>query len=313
MNTPRGHECVLVAPLHWGLGHATRCIPLIKAELAAGNEVVIAAEGGPKALLKEVFPALTFVSIPFMKITYPKDGNMARHFFFRGPRLLWSIVREHRILQRIIQEQQIDRVLSDARFGLWSKHAKSIFIHHQIEIQSPYFQGIINALNRWVMRQYDEVWVPDHEQAPGLAGKLSHPTKPQEKLRYIGPLSRFEHAIEQFESPVWDAVAILSGPEPQRSAFEAELIERFKETGERLLLLRGRPDVGAKRSDGNIEIVPHLPDEALLHALARTKKVIARSGYSTIMDLHVLGIMEVEYHPTPGQTEQIYLAQLHNT
>jgi UDP:flavonoid glycosyltransferase YjiC (YdhE family) len=313
MKTALAKERVLVAPLHWGLGHATRCIPLIKAELAAGNEVIIAAEKGPRALLEEAFPHLAFTSIPFMEITYPRDGNMARHFFFQGPKLLWSILQEHRVLQRLIKKEKIDRVLSDARFGLWSKCAKCIFIHHQIEIRSPMFQGFINMLNRWVMRQYDEVWVPDFASAPGLAGTLSHPQHTPPNLRYIGPLSRFEHAVQPATTTEWDVVAIVSGPEPQRSLFEESLIARFKASGERVLLLRGKPDEGKASSQmGQLTVVPHLSNAALLDALSKTKKVIARSGYSTIMDLHVLGITNVEYYPTPGQTEQVYLAELHN-
>jgi len=131
------------------------------------------------------------------------------------------------------------------------------------------------------------------------------------RYRYVGPLSRFEEALNRSSETIWDAVAIISGPEPQRSLFEAEVIRRYVESGERLLLLEGKPDEPKETEMDNILIVHHLDDRALTEALATTRKVIALSGYSTIMDMAALGVQDVEYHPTPGQTEQEYLAQLH--
>ncbi len=311
MSDPSGKQRVLVAPMPWGLGHATRCIPIIRRQLAEGHEVIIAASGGPKALLLSHFPSLQTVDIPFMTITYPADGRMVKHFFWQGPRLIWSIVREHRKLQVLVKELGIDLVISDSRFGLWTKRCRSVFITHQVRIKTPVFEGLVNSLNRWVMNRYDEVWIPDHETKPGLAGELSHPTRMPSRYRYVGPLSRFEEALNRSSETIWDAVAIISGPEPQRSLFEAEVIRRYVESGERLLLLEGKPDEPKETEMDNILIVHHLDDRALTEALATTRKVIARSGYSTIMDMAALGVQDVEYHPTPGQTEQEYLAQLH--
>lgn len=301
---------VLIAPLHWGLGHATRCIPLINQQLSSGNDVVVAATGGPKAILLEQFPKLTFVDLPFLKITYPKDGNMSRHFALRGWKFLWSIWREHQLLKDIVRNHRIDMVISDSRFGLWHKRVKSVFVTHQVQILSPHFQGIINRLNRWVMRQYDEVWIPDLEENPGLAGKLSHPMHVPKNARYIGPLSRFTHRIKKVETH-WKAMVIISGPEPQRSIFEAELVRRFIETDEPALIVRGLPAIDETKEIGRIKMVNHLSDIELIQEMAKSEMVISRSGYSSIMDYYALGI-KAELHATPGQTEQIYLAELHS-
>lgn len=301
---------VLIAPLHWGLGHATRCIPLIRQQLEAGNEVLVAANGGPRVLLESYFPEVHFLDIPFMEITYPRDGNMSRHFFLNGPRLLRSIWREHRLLPSIVKAERIDLVISDSRFGLWTGSAKCVFVTHQVRIKSPHFEGLINRLNRWIMHRYDEVWIPDDEQAPGLAGELSHPSGLPEHARYIGPLSRFEQAVERKAEKHWKAVIIISGPEPQRSLFEADMARRFIEADEPALMLSGKPGGIEHREIGKLKIVGHLGDAELLEALACAETVIARSGYSTIMDLHALGL-QAELHPTPGQTEQEYLSNLH--
>lgn len=300
---------VLVAPLHWGLGHAARCIPLISEQLTQGAEVIIAAADGPKSLLLGHFPDLEYVHIPFTEITYPVDGRMVSHFIRKGPALVFSIYREHRILKKMVQDLSIDLVISDSRFGCWSANAKCVFVTHQVEIKGPIFQSIINILNRWIMSKYDEVWIPDVEQFPGLAGELSHPKSMPENAKYIGPLSRFKGKIDK-KPTVWSAVVMISGPEPQRTFFEAEMVSRFFACGEPTLVLRGKPHEPYVKQIDQLKIVNHLSDAELVEALSQCDLVVARSGYSTIMDLHQLGI-KAEFHPTPGQTEQEYLALLH--
>ncbi len=300
---------VLIAPLHWGLGHATRCVPVIQQQLDAGNKVIVSAISGPRHVIEERFPDLEFIDLPFMEITYPKDGNMARHFFWKSPQLLASIWREHRLLQKLIDEKKIDVVISDSRFGLWSNRVKSIFITHQVQILSPKFQSFINFLNRWVMSKYDEVWIPDYDADPGLAGILSHPPKMPRNAKYVGPLSRFSEKIVP-KKPIWKAVVIISGPEPQRALFEAEMARRFIESDEPALILRGKPTESKTQEIGNLKIMNHLNNAELIEALAKSEVVISRSGYSSIMDYEVLGI-KAELHPTLGQTEQEYLAELH--
>ena len=304
------NKTVLVAPLHWGLGHAARCIPIIKQQLEQGNQIIIAASGGPKALLAHRFDSCKFVDIAFMKITYPKDGNMVRHFFLKGPSLVWSIWREHQHLKSLIQQENIDLIISDSRFGLWHKQVQSIFITHQIEIKSPMFQGLINTLNRWVMNRFDEVWIPDYAEKPGLAGELSHAQKMPLRYKYIGPLSRFDKAIRQ--SKVSNkVVALVSGPEPQRTLFENQIVNRFKSSSQDVLILSGKPEEISRQESNNITIVNHLNDASLIKALESASHVIARSGYSSIMDFHMLGI-KAEYIATSGQTEQEYLMKLHS-
>lgn len=300
---------VLIAPLHWGLGHATRCIPLIHEQIGLGNEVVVAATGGPKEVIQSAFPNIEFIDIPFMTISYPADGNMARHFFWKGPRLIRSIWNEHRLLQKVVVNRKIDLVISDSRFGLWSRKAKSVFVTHQVHIISPVFEGLINALNRWVLNKYDEVWIPDFESRPGLAGKLSHPIKLPEHASYIGPLSRFT-GKEPVTERAWENVGIVSGPEPQRSLFEAELARRFIESGKPSLIIQGKPHCDSKKEVGELTVVSHLDTDDFIIALKSADHIYCRSGYSTIMDLHALGL-NATFFATPGQTEQEYLAELH--
>ncbi len=276
-----------------------------------GNEVIISAEGGPKALLQEHFPNCKFSHIPFVPITYPVDGNMVRHLMHNGLLLLKSIWKEHKLLQAFVREEQIDLVISDSRFGLWSKKVPSIFISHQIHIKSPVFERLINRFNRWVMDRYSEVWIPDFEKAPGLAGELSHPKHLPKNAKYIGPLSRFNSGSRGQSTEAWDLVAIVSGPEPQRSIFEAEVTRDCIEKNLRALILKGKPEKKEEQSIDEIQVRNHLADDEMVAALSNSNRIVSRSGYSTIMDLHALGL-KAEYFPTPGQTEQEYLALLHS-
>ena len=60
-----------------------------------------------------------------------------------------------------------------------------------------------------------------------------------------------------------------------------------------------------------------MDDAELAEVLRHAKHIIARSGYSTIMDLAALGLLnskiknrisKIELIPTPGHPEQEYLA-----
>lgn len=306
-------ERVLIAPLHWGLGHATRCIPVIEKEIEWGNTVFISANGAQKALLQRRFPSTTFIDIPFIEITYPADGNMVRHFLKKGLPLILAVIKEHFVLRKVVQHYKLTKVISDSRFGLWNKHVFSVFISHQIEIQSPVFQWLINRINRWVMQRFDEVWIPDFETFPGLAGILSHAKKMPRNIRYIGPLSRFSkynHIARA--SQELDALAIISGPEPQRTIYEAQITRHLSESGLKSIILKGLPQQSDTVELDHLVIKNHMEDEGFAQAIIEASTIYARSGYTTIMDLHALGALnKAVFSPTPGQTEQEYLAHLH--
>ncbi len=204
-------------------------------------------------------------------------------------------------------------VISDNRYGLWNKNIESLFITHQINIQAPVFEKLLFRINSWFIAKYDECWVPDYEGENNLSGDLSHPKNEfykknfPENIKYIGPQSRFTKGI-QTEEKIYEAVGIVSGPEPQRTLFFEKLQNDFKKINGKTLIISGHPEIVKKIEDRNITIVNHLNDDAFLSALYAAKKIICRSGYSTIMDLHVLGL-NAKYIPTPGQTEQEYLAE----
>jgi uncharacterized protein (TIGR00661 family) len=302
---------ILICPLDWGLGHATRCIPVIRALLQQHAEVLIAADGRPFELLQLEFPDLQFIRLKGYEITYPASGSMAAAMLFSIPKILAGIKREHRELEKIIRDHNIDCVISDNRYGCRNKKIKSIFITHQLMIKSPWGERILHRIILRHVAKFDECWIPDHEGADNLSADLAHKYPLPANAFFIGPLTRFTAADATDKSlPArYDVMAIISGPEPQRSMFEKEISEQLFQSGLAALIVCGIPEGKAgPEKKGKLEIVSHLSGKEMQKAIAASGIIISRSGYSTIMDLAALN-KKVIFVPTPGQTEQEYLAK----
>lgn len=300
----------LIAPLHWGLGHATRCIPLALKLEADGWQLVVAAVGGCRALLHEALPTATFIDVPNLPVRYTRNPRLfVPHALVRLPVLLWSLWAEHRWLARVCATHQFQLVVSDSRPGLWHPIVRSVYVCHQLHIMAPLIGPMLRWAHGWCMRKFNEVWVPDFQDEPSLAALLSHPKAVPTNARYIGPLSRF--AGRHFKpSTAFKNVAVVSGPEPHRSVFLEQCIERFMATGSPSLVVSGQPDKPADVQRGCVRVVGHMDDDELASALLGASLVLSRSGYSSIMDYHALGVT-AELLPTPGQPEQEYLARWH--
>ena len=316
---------ILLAPLNWGLGHATRCIPLIRQFLAEGDEVVLAGDGDSIMLLRKTFPDLRVVDLPSLELRYTHNTQQ-RGFYLRAiPALIRFTLADHYYLRQLLAREHFDRVISDNRFGLFSREIHCTYITHQLYPILPkrlrIVQPIARALHALIYRRYSEVWVPDYaDSTHNLAGDLAHGGAFDQYARYIGPLSRFSQYIDEEGTKVCQAndhtypvVAILSGLEPQRTYFEQALIADLKDAADRTLIVRGKIGVPTTVTQiGNITLVPHMSDEQLMRFMHDAQKIMVRSGYSTIMDLAILGLLDKAYfYPTPGQSEQEYLAIIH--
>jgi UDP-N-acetylglucosamine transferase subunit ALG13 len=300
--------------LDWGLGHATRCIPIIKELIICKCEVWIAAIGDQKILLEKEFPFLSFVELPGYHIQYDKN----RAFTFLRliasiPKILIRIKEEKRWLRQFREQTELDAVISDNRYGLWGKGIYSVLITHQLGLRT----SLGAWMDRWVQRRhyrligrFSACWVPDREQGLALAGKLSHPFRlPSVPTRYIGLLTRMERLV-QVEGGVVDLLVLLSGPEPQRTILERRICGQLGAFSGKVVLVRGLPGGGVPLEGDlrEVEVHDHLPSRALNEMLLRTKLVVARAGYSTVMDLVRLEKKSILI-PTPGQTEQEYLGK----
>jgi len=224
------------------------------------------------------------------------------------PKINRAIAREHRELENIISSKKIDAVISDNRYGLWSDKVPCAIITHQLNIQSAFFKGMLKAKTIAHLQKFSIIWIPDYKQGDNLSGALSHPAPQGINAKYIGILSRFENAGERKEMK-YDLLALLSGPEPQRTLLERKIIKQVKRTGNmKAFIVRGLPGGKPLPPDKNIETIAHLDKNSLFEKILCSKAILARPGYSTIMDLAAIGGKKVVFIPTPGQTEQEYLA-----
>jgi uncharacterized protein (TIGR00661 family) len=303
---------ILVAPLDWGLGHATRCIPLIYELIRQDCDVWLAGEGAQQVLLKQEFPELPFLSLKGYRIRYSRSATgMLWNIFSQTNKILRAIKQENNWLKKMVVEHGFDAVISDNRYGLYHATIPCIFITHQLTIKSP----IGKWPARWLQKRnynyinrFTECWVPDEAGENNLAGELSHPLKkPATAVQYIGPLSRLKKTDEEEKKD--HLFVVLSGPEPQRTILENKIIKDIAHYNGTATIVRGLPGaLNLIPSTNTIKFYNHLPAEELNKEMNEAEYIISRSGYSTIMDITKLQKKTILI-PTPGQTEQEYLAK----
>lgn len=295
---------ILICPLNWGLGHATRCIPIIRALLDHDFEPVIASSARPGILLQEAFPALEYIHFPDYDIRYGK--HMMLSMLVQFPKLVFRIRKEHKQLKNIIAKHHIDAVFSDNRFGLYTEEVPCIYMTHQLAIQTPLGKGILFRMHRWFIRKYDACWVPDVSKSPNLSGALSHVPALDKHIKFIGPLSRFskqhKHEVEPNR-----LLIILSGPEPQRTLLEEKLRHSFKNYVGKVVLVRGITESKASYTEENLKVIDAPSTEDLQKEIEKARWIVSRPGYSSMMDYSYFN-KKLILIPTPGQTEQEYLA-----
>jgi uncharacterized protein (TIGR00661 family) len=303
---------ILVAPLDWGLGHATRCIPLIRHLISTGCNVIIATEGAQEKLLKQEFPLLEFVHLPGYNIRYANNKRFfALKILAQLPNIIVSIYKEKKWLKKLLNYNKIDAVISDNRYGLHNKNVDSIIITHQLTIKAPvtFAQNAMRFFNYKLLEKFKSCWVPDFDGKPNLAGILSHPTKlPVISTRYIGAVSRFDKKGNN--EIKFDVLVVISGPEPQRTTLEQKLLLQLQDFKGKVMFVRGLPkdDQFLQITNTGIQVKNHLTASEMEQAFLESEIVISRSGYTTVMDICKLQKKSILI-PTPGQTEQEYLAK----
>ncbi len=313
---PSGKK-ILIAPMNWGLGHAARIVPIIYELVKLNVEVIIAADGRPLRLLRKEFPKLRWLRLPGYDIRYSTNNNFTMSIMLQLPMILYSFYFERKWLEKIIREEKIDAVISDNRYGLYSKKIYTVFITHQTGIMLPqpvkWMENILNQMNHFLIRKFDECWIPDFEGEENLSGDLSHKYPVPANAVFIGPLSRFSW---QEEEKKFDVFVLLSGPEPQRTILEKILVTQLSSfscstSGIKLkiLMIRGVPEGSEEmiEIEKNFFVIDYIGGEKLNNVMLASDLIISRPGYSTIMDLAALRKKAI-FIPTAGQTEQEYLA-----
>ena len=311
----KAQKSVLVAPLDWGLGHATRCIPLIRELQQYPVQVLLAAEEPVSSLLRASFPQIQILPLRGYRIQYSRNKKwMLFRMGLQIPFMLYRLVGEHVWLRRIHRKHQLSAVIADNRFGLHHPRIKCIYITHQLQVKTghSFADRMASAFHQTCIKRFEECWVPDVKGTDNLAGALSHSTQPLPSVRYIGPLSRLGSKVPA--TTRLDLLLLISGPEPQRSLLEAIFLDELTGYKGKAVLVRGLPadphrplPIKTPLPEG-VRVFHHLDAEAMEGCMSAAALVICRSGYTTVMDLVKMGKRAVLI-PTPGQAEQEYLSE----
>ncbi len=293
--------------MNWGLGHAARCIPIISALEKEGFQPLLASDGAALSLLRKEFPHLPYFELPSYNIRYAQNPKMLKwKLIFDTPHILRTIRAEKKMIHKLVEEENISGIISDNRFGTYSKKVKSVFITHQLTVLSGKTTFLSSRIHQSYIRKFDECWVPDAPGEKNLSGILGHPIKKPYNVKYIGALSRFRKR----ELPIkYDYLIVLSGPEPQRTMLQNILFKAFRKTTQQIYIIRGvMDDEEFTCLNPNVTISNYLFGEELEEVINSSRQIISRSGYTTLMDLAKLE-KRAFFIPTPGQPEQEYLAE----
>jgi hypothetical protein len=276
------------------------------------TEVIVAADGRAAQLLREEFPQLTHVHLQGYNVRYSSFLSMPLAMMLQIPKLIFGIAKEHSQLKKIIKTYQPHAIISDNRYGLWNKKIYSVFITHQLMVKCPkllsFLEPLLHKTILSFVKRYRECWIPDIEGAGNISGDLSHKYPLPANAKYIGWLSRFNSENGTAEKK-YDVLVLLSGTEPLRTELEKKLTEQIGRNPHRTLMVRGVTEEQKQFNNQNHSTtVSHLSSEEILTAMQQSDTIICRPGYSSLMDLAATGKKAVLI-PTPGQTEQEYLAQ----
>ena len=307
------HPCILLAPLDWGLGHTTRCIPIVRYLLSKDCDVIVAGDEHQLALLKQEFETLELVYLRGYDLKFSNNRlKTIVKITLQIPRILASIRRENQWLQRFAMEKRIDAVVSDNRYGFFSEKVYSVFITHQLTIKTPFgrfFDSLLRKLNYRFISRFKECWIPDTKEPGSLAGELSNPPSlPVLPNYYIGNLTRFTSAQNQQEKNY--VLVMISGPEPQRSIFESRILRQVANLKSTVHILRGLPANQSFPPDTSTNVIleNHREGSSLQNLISEASVVISRPGYTTVMEMLSCGKRCI-FIPTPGQSEQEYLGK----
>ena len=307
---------IIYAVCAWGLGHATRSLPVIRKLIDEGNEVTIISEGRSLELLKNELKdrASEYIKIPGYPMLLSKNSRqfMAKSIVY-WPNFLRRMIKGLSILTNMLKNRECDLIISDGRYDMYSKKIPSYFISHQMRIMNPLrikmFESGSETFNKFFFKRFKQVIIPDFKN-DSLSGELSHNLKKidEDKLNYVGVLSDFKK--KDIVKDI-DYLVSISGPEPQRTMFEEKILDQIDSLSGKVVITLGKTEKIDEFKDKNIETYSFLSKEKRENILNRSKIVISRSGYSTILDLAVIGNKALMV-PTPGQIEQVYLAEYHN-
>ncbi|MHB1697782.1 MAG: glycosyltransferase family protein [bacterium] len=301
---------ILYSMCSWGLGHATRGLPVIRRLVNDGHDVIIYTSGRSLTLMQsELKNTVRYIAAVPYPSPYSDKIGFAFRFVKTAPKIMKIIKEETKDVAKIVQENKLDLIISDSRFGSYCESIPSYLLFHQLRFIAPCrlapAEMATEYYNHYLQNKFEKIIVPDYEEN-SLSGDLSHNLRyfKKEKVEYIGILSDFEK-LETDEDI--DYLFSISGPEPTRTMLEKKLFSQIHLLKGNIAVALGKPDKYTKEVVGNTVIYSYLEKKRRDELMNRAKIVVSRSGYTTVMDVAEID-KKAFFIPTPGQTEQLYLA-----
>lgn len=292
--------------LNWGLGHVSRCITVIKKLEQQNNKVFIFCDGVQKSLLEQYSLEAEYIDHEGYPFLFRGKGNFKRDMLLRAPKLFRFLRHEQKHTQTFIKKYELDCLISDQRYGFYSKDKPSIFITHQMKLPTRGIFKLGDLLNEYLISKFDAIWIVDDEHKR-FAGRLSVNSDPSRAI-YIGVQSRFELLNKKVKSN--EGVLVINGPKEYTEYLIASFNEFIDQS--KIDYIVGPKFVKSLLKDKNetIRFIANDDMAAIDNAFQSTKHVYGFFGYSTLMDCITLNV-PFTLIPTPGQDEQIYLAKRH--
>lgn len=302
-----------MAPLDWGLGHTTRCVPLIRFLSDLGHEVLLAGQEDQLSYYRQEFPDLRQLYLEGYNVSYARSGKgFAWKIGCQLPRLAASVRREHRWLLRTVRREKIDGIISDNRYGLYHPDIPSVIITHQLQVSTGMGEKadrMLRQLHYRFLQRFRACWVADVPGSPNLSGRLAHPDRfPDMPLSYLGWLTHLRPHASATQAPAHKLLVLLSGPEPQRGLLSELLWRQLERMDVPACFVEGSLQAPERKGRDGLEWYGRVGSAALGQLIAGAEHIICRSGYSTVMDLAACGKKGI-FIPTPGQTEQELLGR----
>lgn len=301
------NSTILFAALDWGFGHVSRSISILLQLETQNNKLIIACDDVQKAIFTNYFPNAVYEQLEGYAIHFGGKGNFASDLWRNRKRLLKSIRSENLKVELWRKKHAIDIVISDHRYGFFSKKNSSIFITHQLHLPLQWYQFMAQWIHEKLLSSFNTLWIPDYEDSK-LAGKLSRPIK-HKNIQYIGPQSRFLLKNSRPLIPC-EKVFLISGPTPYDEQFLEFCLKENENTKEGNIFICS-PHLLSKFNLSSVKCVPSDNWPTVDSYIRGCEHLVSRSGYTTIMDAHILK-KKTTFYPTIGQAEQIYLAKIHS-
>lgn len=315
MNSPKPKR-ILIAPLDWGMGHTTRCMPIILYLQKQGHQIIVAGNKQQINWFKKTIDFVEYVELEGYNIRYASSRFwFMPRLLLQIPRIIQTIKKEHQWLQKLIDEKRIDWVISDNRYGLFSSKIHCVFLTHQLQILSGWGNWLdlcLLKIHYMLLHRFDHIGIVDVENyTESLAGKLAHPKKLPPKSVYLGWLSHlYQKKITSKKEGY--ILVLLSGIEPQRKRLEQLLWQQLANSKYKVHFILGKNEsISVHSYPENFTIHHEVSSTELNDLMANASLVICRSGFSSVMDVLAVG-QRALLIPTPGQTEQEYLGSFLN-